>query len=201
MAYPSVEAPYGFVPVNLIGGQVFAGSTRLIPIASGSATAIFYGNVVKLINTGTIENETATVSSTSVVGVFLGCTYTDATYGKVFRQYYPGGVTASDIEAYVADDPDTLFKVAITSAGTSTIAYVTRSAVGNNTALITTAGSTVTGNSRMSISATTVTTTTSPVRIIDVVKETAKADDPSSFCEVIVKWNQGFHQYLNATGV
>ena len=27
MAYPAVEAPYGLLPINLIGGQVFAGST------------------------------------------------------------------------------------------------------------------------------------------------------------------------------
>ena len=26
MAYPTVSAPYGFKPINLIGGQVFAGS-------------------------------------------------------------------------------------------------------------------------------------------------------------------------------
>ena len=32
MAYPTVSAPYGLKPVNLIGGQVFAGSTRLMQI-------------------------------------------------------------------------------------------------------------------------------------------------------------------------
>ena len=41
MAYPAVSAPYGLRPINLIGGQVFAGSTRLIPIASSSGTAIY----------------------------------------------------------------------------------------------------------------------------------------------------------------
>jgi hypothetical protein len=28
MAYPTVSKPYGLQPVNLIGGQVFAGATR-----------------------------------------------------------------------------------------------------------------------------------------------------------------------------
>ena len=32
MAYPVVDAPYGLKPINLIGGQVFAGSTRELPI-------------------------------------------------------------------------------------------------------------------------------------------------------------------------
>lgn len=209
MSYPSVDGPYGLVPINLIGGQVFAGATRQIPIASASATAIFYGDVVKLENTGLLAKDTGTATATPV-GVFLGCSYTDATFGKVFRQYYPGAITASDIVAYVQDDPDALFKVAVTAAGASTISYVNRTAVGNNSALIQGTGSTTTGNSAVSISATTATTATLPVRIIDVVPETAIAGYPGSYTEVIVKWNApnvtsqtvaGGHQYLNPTGV
>jgi hypothetical protein len=41
MAYPTVSAPFGLRPVNLIGGQVFAGSTRMMEIASGYATSHF----------------------------------------------------------------------------------------------------------------------------------------------------------------
>jgi hypothetical protein len=209
MSYPSVDGPYGLVPINLIGGQVFAGATRQIPIASASATAIFYGDVVKLADTGLLTKETGTATATPV-GVFLGCSYTDATFGKVFRQYYPGAITASDIVAYVQDDPDALFKVAVTAAGASTISFVNRTAVGNNSALIQGTGSTTTGNSAVSISATTATTATLPVRIIDVVPETAIAGYPGSYTEVIVKWNApnvtsqtvaGGHQYLNPTGV
>jgi hypothetical protein len=47
MAYPTVNAPYGLIPINLIGGQVFAGANRHLPIASGYSTAIFYGDIVK----------------------------------------------------------------------------------------------------------------------------------------------------------
>ena len=79
MAYPTIDAPYGLKPINLIGGQVFAGSTRLIPIASGYAANIFFGDVVKLANTGTIQKDTGTttVASNGVAGIFLGCTYTN----------------------------------------------------------------------------------------------------------------------------
>ena len=48
MAYPVVSAPYGLKPINLIGGQVFAGSTREIPIQYGEATTIYYGDFVKV---------------------------------------------------------------------------------------------------------------------------------------------------------
>jgi hypothetical protein len=199
MAYPTVSAPYGLIPINLIGGQVFAGATRQIPIASASTTAVFFGDVVKLNSDGTLDKDTGTDAATPV-GVFLGCTYTDATYGKTFRQSYPGAVTASDIFAYVADDPDQLYKVAIVSSGT-TIGFVNRTAVGNNGVLVQNSGNTTNGNSRVAIDNTTATTSTFPVRVIDVVPETAFAGYPGSFTEVIVKWNQGMHQYLNPTGV
>ena len=201
MAYPTVSGPYGLIPINLIGGQVFAGATRQIPIATNSSTAIFYGDVVKLNSDGTLDKDTGTTAATPV-GVFLGCSYTDPVFGKTFRQSYPGGIAATDIQAYVLDDPDALFKVAVVTAyNSTTIGYVNRTAVGNNAVLAQNVGSTITGNSQVVISATTNTTSTWPVRVIDTVPETATAGNPGSYTEVIVNWNQGMHQYLNPTGV
>ena len=114
MAYPSVSAPYGLIPINLIGGQVFAGATRQIPIATNSSTAIYFGDVVKLAS-GYLAKDTGTTAATPV-GVFLGCTYTDPVFGKTFRQYYPGTTNITDVMAYVQDDPDALFKVAVVTA-------------------------------------------------------------------------------------
>ena len=204
MAYPSVTSPYGLLPINLIGGQVFAGSTRQIPIATNSSTAIFYGDVVKLLASGTVGKDTGTDAATPV-GVFLGCTYTDPTYGVTFRQFYPGTTNISDITAYVLDDPDALFKVAV-CAGTNsnTISYLTQAAVGSNVKLANGAnntGSTITGNSKVGVDSTEGTTSTWPIRVIDVVHETTIAGSPGSYTEVIVKWNQGMHQYLNPTGL
>ena len=204
MAYPSVTSPYGLLPINLIGGQVFAGSTRQIPIATNSSTAIFYGDVVRLLASGTVGKDTGTDAATPV-GVFLGCTYTDPTYGVTFRQFYPGTTNISDITAYVLDDPDALFKVAV-CAGTNsnTVSYLTQAAVGSNVKLANGAnntGSTITGNSKVGVDSTEGTTSTWPIRVIDVVHETALAGSPGSYTEVIVKWNQGMHQYLNPTGL
>ena len=77
MAYPTVSAPYGLKPINLIGGQVFAGSTRLMEIASGYNTNIFYGDFVKRVIGGTIQKDTGTTANTPV-GVFLGVSFTNA---------------------------------------------------------------------------------------------------------------------------
>jgi len=197
---PSVTGTYGLAPINLIGGHVFAGSTRQIPIASGSATAIFYGDVVQLNATGTLAKDTGTSTATPV-GVFLGCWYTDPTYGRTFRQFYPGSVTASDISGYVCDDPLALFKVAVVSSGTTITTGVGRSVVGRNTALVQNAGNTITGNSAVAVSATTANTATLPIRIVDVVPETFPNASPASYTEVIVKWNGAIHQYNNPTGI
>jgi hypothetical protein len=184
----------------LIGGQVFAGSTRLIPIASGSGTSIFYGDVVRLNTGGTLSKVSTTATATDAVGIFLGCQFTNPTTKQLLQQqYYPASTVASDINAFVLDDPDALFKVAVTAAGTSTMSGVTRAAVGLNTALILTTGSTTTGDSLASVSATTAGTSTLPIRIVDVVPETTNAS--GSYTEVIVKFNFGIHTYYSATGV
>ena len=199
MPYPTVDGPYGLIPINLIGGQVFASATRSIPITSNSATSIFFGDVVKLNSSGTLDKDTGTNAATPV-GVFLGCTYTDPTFGKTFRQFYAANTVASDIVAFVQDDPDALYKVAVVSSGT-TISYVTRANVGENAVLVQNSGNTTNGDSRVAISSTTGTTSTFPLRIIDVIAETARAGNPGSYTEVVVKWNQGMHPYLNPTGV
>ena len=134
MAYPTVDKPYGLKPVNLIGGQVFAGSTRNMKIASGYATNIFYGDVVKLVSDGTVEKDTGTttVAANGVAGVFLGCTYTNpSTKQPVWSQYWPASTVASDAYAIVADDPDVLFKVAAVS-GTTVVAFYGQTVIGNN---------------------------------------------------------------------
>jgi hypothetical protein len=201
MAYPTVSAPYGLKPINLIGGQVFAGATRMMQIASGYATNIFYGDLVQRISDGTITKDTGTTTATPC-GVFLGVSFTNSSTGQVQQQqFYPASQSiksGTKIFAVVADDPDTLFQVAVVS-GTTVITGVGITAIGNNSTLVQNAGSATTGNSAVAILAATATTNTLPIRIIDVVRDTETTAD--NFPEVIVKINFGMHQYNNATGV
>ena len=199
MAYPTVSGPYGFQPINLIGGQVFAGATRQIPIASGSGTSIFYGDVVRLNTGGTLSRVSTTDSATDAVGIFLGCAFTNpSTKQFLQQQFYPASTVASDIVAYVCDDPDTYFKVAVLSNST-TIGGMTQTDIGNNVAILATAGNTTFGDSNEGVSATTGTTTTLPFRVIAGVPETVNAS--GSFTEVIVKFNFGVHTYYSAAAV
>ena len=202
MAYPVVSAPYGLKPVNLIGGQVFAGSTRMMQIAENYATSIFYGDLVKRISDGTIEKDVGTATATPC-GVFLGVSFTNSSTGQVQQQqFYPASqaiASGTKIFAVVADDPDTLFQV-VSCSGTTVVSGMGIDAIGANIALIQNAGSATTGNSAVAIDEGTQNTTSSlPIRIIDVVRDTATGSD--TFVEFIVKINATMHQYNNSTGV
>jgi len=175
MAYPVVAAPYGLKPINLIGGQVFAGSTREYAIPYGYATDIFYGDIVGLSrgNIGRLSVSTGTLGT--VTGVFLGCSYTNpTTKQKQFAQYWPGGTTAGDAVAIVCDDPDTVFKAVICSSGT-TVASGARAMIGQNLAMINNTGNVNTGDSANALLAPTDTPATTdalPIRVLGLVPDT-----------------------------
>ena len=176
MAYPVVSAPYGLKPINLIGGQVFAGSTREYPIIYGYATNIFYGDVVGLVRGNLERLSVSTGTLGTVAGVFLGCSYTNpTTKQKTFSQYYPASTSAGDIMAIVCDDPDTVFKAAICSA-TTVMASGAQAMVGQNLAMINNTGNVNTGNSANALLAPTNTPATTdalPIRVLGLVHDTA----------------------------
>ena len=147
MAYPIVSAPYGLKPINLIGGQVFAGSTRTYSIQYGYDSNIFYGDIVNIIRGSIVDNADTTDSTgTGIVGVFLGCEYANPTTKQTqFSQYWPAGTTATG-RAIICDDPDTVFKVVMCSA-TTVIASASTALLGQNFGLIQNAGNVNTGNS------------------------------------------------------
>ena len=193
MAYPTVSSAFGFVPINELNGLPYAGATRQIPIPYAYSTSIFNGDLVELAG-GAINITGMTASTTSTaragqIGVFVGCSYTNPSTGqKLFAQYWPASTAANDAVAYVVDDPSAVFKVAMVGQSSSvsntetTIGYASTGLVGTNVYAITgTAGSSITGNSAMAVSADNPTngrgnkrvTTALPFRIVSLVPETA----------------------------
>jgi hypothetical protein len=175
MAYPEIAAPYGLKPINLIGGQVFAGATREYAIPYGYATDIFYGDIVGL-SRGNVERlSVSTGTAGTVTGVFLGCSYTNpTTKQRQFAQYWPGGTTAGDAVAIVCEDPDQVFKAVVCSSGT-TVASGARAMIGQNLAMINNTGNVNTGDSKNAILApndTPATTAALPLRVLAVVPDT-----------------------------
>lgn len=187
MAYPTVQAPYGLKPINLIGGQVFAGSTREYNIPYGYATSIFYGDIVGLTRGEVARLPVTTGTLGTVAGIFLGCSYTDpSTKQKLFSQYWPASTAAGDAVAIVCDDPDTVFKAAVCSA-TTVIASGARAMIGQNLAMINNAGSATTGNSANAILApsnTPATTDALPLRVLGVVPDTAVSLGTATFVSI-----------------
>jgi hypothetical protein len=86
-------------------------------IASTYAANIFSGDPVKLTDNGVIQlgtsdgTRTGTVDGISLLGIFGGCQYNDASGRPVISPFWPTGATGTNIVAWVYDDPETLFDV------------------------------------------------------------------------------------------
>ena len=191
MAYPTVSAPYGFVPVNRQDGMPYAGATTQYGITSVS-TAIYNGDLVYIAD-GVVKSTVTTTSEITVAnqanltaGVFVGCQYVNTQGQTVQSQYYPGNAAASSAIAYVVVDENAAYKVAVTN-GSDVMSSTTLKAIGVNLAVDQVAGSATTGNSGSGVvapSANLGNAATLPVKVIAVVPETAI--NATNFCEVIV---------------
>jgi hypothetical protein len=218
MAFPTVNAPYGLKPINLYGGTPFAGATRQYRIASAYDTSIFYGDPVEMVNSGTIIKSAittarATVTTSQIIGVFLGCSYVNSQGQTIFAQYFPANTaapTGTVITAYVSNDPDTLFKAVIATGATANDATsgllpsstTEFTVIGTNVALVQNSGLTTTGNSRVAV-ASSATTGTLPMNVVDVVYETSYVNGSGNvvYPEIIVRWNFEIHTTTIASGV
>lgn len=195
MAYPTVSAPYGLKPINRVDGMPYAGATRKFAIAN-TAPAIYYGDLVHLA-AGKVTRIVNTTPAQGVVGVFVGCTYTNPTTKQpTFAQYWPANSAITDAQAIVVDDPMAAFKIVVTNSGSVVVNTTSIVSIGYNIDVVLGSGSTNTGDSTMSALAGSEDTASLLLRVIDVVPDTATS---TGFPEIIVKINQ--HQYNSTTGV
>ena len=218
MAYPNGIGPSGLVPVNLLGGRVYSGAIRQIPIASGYAQNVGHGDFVTYTTDGTIVRVDTTSGAkatfaTPPVGIFLGCQYTQATGLKypLWSQYWPTGTTiGADYEnygygwAYVCEDPDAIFVATVSdsSGNLLTSSAATQANVGENVGYYVKTGlvNTTTGDSLVTVNlSSAATTNTLPLRIVAVVRSTALSD--GTYQQVLVTFNAGFHFYRQTTGI
>jgi len=204
MAYPTVSKTYGLKPINRLDGLPYAGAIRQIPIAAGYATAILNGDTVAVNTDGYLIANTTSNSGDSV-GVLVGCSYTNSSGQFTNGQYYPASQSTSTQLAFgfVVDDPNAVFRVAASSGQTTVPTAFSRALVGSNVALSINTGSTNTGDSYYGIDgASAGTTATLPIRVVDVVPDTATGPANASattYFEFLVKFN--LHQYTDTTGV
>lgn len=120
----STSAAFGFRPSYHNSGQI---RPKAYTIATGYAANIFNGDPVKLVDAGVIQLGTSdgtrsgTTDGVSLLGIFAGCEYIDVNGKPTVSNYWPTGITATNITAWVYDDPETLFDVEYPnpSAGTT----------------------------------------------------------------------------------
>jgi len=151
----ATSAPFGFRPAYHPSGQM---RPKAYTIASTYAANIFSGDPVKLVDAGTIQlgtsdgSRTGTVDGISLLGIFAGCEYTDSVGKPTVSNFWPTGITATNITAWVYDDPETLFDVQYANPGTPGTTSV-QTAVGEECDWVPTAagGSTSTGLSSTSL--------------------------------------------------
>ena len=204
----STATPYGLRAINLIGGQVFAGSFREIQLSTNNTNAIYNGDIIQLTSAGNPQSLTATPTAgttAGIIGVCVGVRYvTPGLNQPQYAQFCPAGAIAAgytQVFIRVCDDPDALFQVQ-GSAAFGTLTNGAAGAIGKNAALGNFGGSTSTGNSSVNLvvgtnGASLANTATLAMRVVDYVEETAT----DAYPDLIVKFNFGTHSYYLATGV
>ena len=190
----NVTEAYGLKPVRLLNGSPFINAQNRYRIASNNSTAIFQGDLVKPLTTGTITRCIANDGSVAV-GVFNGCFYTDPTTQKpTFKNYYPGSIAASDIIALVIDSPDTVFEVKANAVFAVADLF-------QNYSVTNVSGNTATGISSVKLDvANSGTVGTFMVQAIDISQDPANSDVSVSNMSILVRINNHFFRE-GGTGV
>ena len=175
------DAAFGLKPVKMIGGAPYSGGVSRYRIAANYGTSIFQGDMVMQVTGGTVEIH-ADGGTVPIVGVFNGCQYTDPTTGEqVYSNYYPASTNASDIIAFIIDDPNVVFEVQADAA------FPVADLFGNFDIVYTSAGSTKTGISGAELKvADGGTGTTLSVKAIDISEDPDNDDVASANTNVYV---------------
>lgn len=175
------DAAFGMVPSRMIGGGVYTGGQSRYRIAADYGTSIFQGDMVAQVTGGGVEVH-ADGGTVPIVGVFNGCMYTDPTTSEQkFSNFYPASTNASDIIAFVIDDPNVVFEIQADDI------FPVADLLGNFDIVYTSAGSTVTGISGAELDVTTGATTTSlPLKAIDISGDPENSDVATANTNVLV---------------
>ena len=189
----NVAEKFGLRPYRKLDGTPLVGAQNRYTIASNHTTAIFQGDLVIPLTAGNIDRHTAN-NSAAVIGVFNGCFYTDPTTQKpTFSNSYPGAIVASDITAFVVDDPDAVFLMDADAAFTRADLY-------QNYSVTTGSGNTTTGISEVQLDVSVSGTNASfVIQAIDISQDPDNSDTTTANANVLVRINK--HFYRNGTGV
>tara|TARA_R100000900_G_scaffold91364_1_gene71077 strand:+ start:438 stop:1013 length:576 start_codon:yes stop_codon:yes gene_type:complete len=102
------DAPFGMKPIGKVGQNRDNQGLSEYDIAA-SATAIYFQDPVKMVNTGTIG---VAAAGDSLLGVLTGIFFTDASTSKpTFANHLDASNAATDIKGFITDDPYERFEI------------------------------------------------------------------------------------------
>jgi hypothetical protein len=192
---------YGLRPIGLVGNGVNSTGVTQYEIASDNTNAIYQYGLVTPTAAGVIDYAGATNGGTTpALGVLMGVEYVDSVSKKpVWINYWPGSGSVSvdtnyPVKAFVADNPNQLFKVA--SDASLTDRATAQAAVFANASLGTSArtGSSENGNSNSALNVASIAVTaTLPLRIVGIMDDEANSDYTAAGIPLIVRINAHFN--------
>ena len=192
---------YGLRPIGLVGSGANSTGVTQYAIASDNTNAIYQYGIVVPTADGVIDYAGATNGGTTqALGVLMGVEYHDSVQKKpVWLNYWPGSGSVSvdtnyPVKAFVADNPNQLFKVAsdasLTDRATALATVFANASLGTSART----GSTDTGSSNSALSVSSVATTaTLPLRIVGIMDDEANSDYTAAGIPLIVRLNAHFN--------
>jgi len=197
----NANTAYGLRPIGLVGNGVNSTGVTQYEIASNNTNAIYQYGLVTPTAAGVIDYAGATSGGTTpALGVLMGVEYVDSVSKKpVWINYWPGSGSVSvdtnhPVKAFVADNPNQLFKVA--SDASLTDRATAQAAVFANASLGTSArtGSSENGNSNSALNVASIAVTaTLPLRIVGIMDDEANSDYTAAGIPLIVRINAHFN--------
>ena len=110
------DAPFGMKPIGKVGQNRDNQGLSEYDIAA-SATAIYFQDPVKMVDTGTIG---VAAAGDSLLGVLTGIFFTDASTSKpTFANHLDASNAATDIKGFITDDPYERFEIQSNNSGAS----------------------------------------------------------------------------------
>ena len=194
----SVSAPFGFRASYHNSGQIIA---KAYTLATGYAQNVFQGDPVKLVDTGVVQlgssdgTRSGTTDGVLLLGIFAGCQYIDALGVPTVSPYWPSGVAATEITAWVYADPEILFAVQYDNPSSGT---TVQTAVGEQCdwTVASPGGSTRTGLSNTKLSA--IQATSGQFQITGFEGTTGGVDSTLTDAFVVATVRINEHQYKAA---
>ena len=165
----SSSTGFGLKPIKKVGQNYDAGGLGEYPVAA-SATAIYNQDLVAMANTGTAA--VAAAGTTHNLGSLNGVFFTDATTEKpTFANNLKASNTATDIVAFITDDPNQIYEIRSNNSGASA-----QTDVGNTAEISYSAGASPNYISRTTLDDSTLATATQQLKIVGVSRDPDNSD-------------------------